>query len=428
MRHERRRCARPAALALISVLVAATGLVTAGPAAAARTLPKGAAWYGIYQLPQAWKISEGAGVTVAVVDSRVNAGAGDLQGRTVTPVDLPGSSSSYETLTGYSHGTDMAAKIAGSGAGGGMVGVAPEAKILPFNVGVGGDKTDANLEASAIRMAVDRGARVINVSLAGGVSCSAAEGTSIRYAYQHGVIVVVSAGDQPGPVQSPAICPGALAIGGVDAAGKPWADTPSGPEIDFVSQAYDLVNEQLNQTLGGPYPGNAGTSSSAAFVSGMFALLIAHFPHDSARRIVARALYWTHTGRGTAGIDKRVDNYLGYGELLPYQALTGNTPADAPNPIFDAWDREFGPATGPSSSGASGTPTPATSSAGTTPTDGTSTTASASGGSGGNSGVLIVVIVVVVIAALGVVIVVVRRNRTPRGPSGYPPVPPGYGR
>ncbi|WP_375487945.1 S8 family serine peptidase [uncultured Jatrophihabitans sp.] len=410
---------------LASLVLAASGLVTAQPAAA-RTVPKGAAWYGIYQLQKAWKVSEGAGVTVAVIDSRVNTAVGDLQGQTVTPIELPGSDSAYETLKGYSHGTDMAVKIAGSGAGGGMVGVAPRAKILPINVGAGGDQTVSDLLPSAIRAAVSRGARVINVSLGSESACNpASEGAAIRYAYQHGVIVVVSAGDDPGAVDNPANCPGALAIGGVDAAGKRWTKTPSGPEIDFVSQAYDLVNEQLNQTLGGPYPGNSGTSSSAAFVSGMFALLISHFPHDSMRRIVARAIYWTHTGRGTAGIDKRIDNYLGYGELLPYQTLTQDVPANAPNPIFDAWDRDFGSAR--SSSGSSSHPSASPSAS---PTDGASSTASASGGSGGgiSPAAVAVLVVVVVVLAVGVVIIVVRRRR-PRATSGLPPAPPpGYGR
>ncbi|MEO6885250.1 MAG: S8 family serine peptidase, partial [Jatrophihabitantaceae bacterium] len=105
-----------------------------------------------------------------------------------------------------------------------------------------------------------------------------------------------------------------------------------GPQVSAVAPADNLVNEELNSTLNGPYPDNDGTSSAAAFVSGFFALLRSRFPQWHARQIVSRALYHDHNGLGAGHEGERINDNLDYGEILPYYALTEPTPDEAKNP------------------------------------------------------------------------------------------------
>ncbi len=108
--------------AVTTVVVCTLGL--APPAAA--QLPE-QYWFTTLSLSKAWAVSKGAGVTVAVVDSGVNATLGDLGGQVLPGVNLSGSSapdgrsdpgSGCDQSGGcLSHGTNMALAIAGTGEG-----------------------------------------------------------------------------------------------------------------------------------------------------------------------------------------------------------------------------------------------------------------------------------------------------------------------
>jgi hypothetical protein len=162
------------------------------------------------------------------------------------------------------------------------------------------------------------------------------DAAAVEYAYAHDVIVVASAGNSPGPVSSPANCPGALAITADDSGFQPWQSTASGPEVAFTAAGVDMVQTTID---GAELTQVSGTSDSAAITSGIFALLRSHFPNDSARQIVTRAIWNTHTG---VGVGVRVGDLLGYGEILPTYALTEDPPPGAANPLYDAFDAELG--------------------------------------------------------------------------------------
>lgn len=362
-------------------------------------------------LQRAWGVEQGAGVTVAVIESGVKAALGDLRGQVLPGYDLSGGNprAQHEDpapgTDKFGHGSDMAILIAGTGQGAGMKGVAPRAKILPVALGRtnGGHYDDPSI-AQGIRWAVDHGADIVNLSLGGPGACPAVLGDAIAYAYRHNVIVVASAADSPGPVESPANCPGAIAVGGVDSAFKPWVNTPTGPEVDFVAPAFNLVNEELDGSLRGPDPKAAGTSQAAALVSGTFALLRAKFPHDTARQLVTRALYNVHNGLGSGNVGKRIDDTLGYGEILPYYALTLSPPSSFANPIYDRFAREL------ATSSSSSPPATASPSASRPSSPTSSSAASSSSDSGGVSSALVAVIVVVALVVLGAIIFAFRRR------------------
>ena len=141
----------------------------------------------------AWKTSTGSGVTVAVIDTGVQAGHADLSGHILSGRDYvaPGTSATDEN----GHGTHVAGIITAiSNNRRGIAGLAPKTKVLPVRVldraGVG----DSANVAKGIIWAVDRGAKVINLSLSSSQADSAGR-AAVAYAISKNVVVVAAAGN-----------------------------------------------------------------------------------------------------------------------------------------------------------------------------------------------------------------------------------------
>lgn len=240
------------------------------------------------QAESAWKISKGEGVTVAVIDTGVNAEHADLKGNVLKGKDFDGDddASPVSSEEDPSHGTEMAAVIAGhghgSGASDGVMGLAPEAKILPIR-----DDTERDYSfADEIRYAVDQGASVINIS---GYTTQdgPADREAIAYAMERDVLVVAGSGNQNKEplIQYPAKYPGVLAVGGVTQDGTVWEGSNSGPEVLLAAPATRIVSAG--------WPGNKlrisdGTSNATAYVSAAAALLRSKFPKLTAGQVANR--------------------------------------------------------------------------------------------------------------------------------------------
>lgn len=281
---------RPAA-AFCSLLAATLVLLPAAPAHADGIRDR---QWGLEALhtEEAWRTTKGAGVTVAVLDTGVEADHPDLAGNVLTGKDLVGFGASEGDRAWARHGTAMAGIIAGHGHGPGnaegVMGIAPEARILPVRVILeDGDpsrakarSTRGNALAEGIRWAADNGADIINLSL-GDDSASAhpepGEDEAIQYALRKGVIVVASAGnggEKGDRVSYPAAYPGVIAVTAVDRYGtrapfstRRWYATVSAPGVDVIIADPDHK-----------YYEGWGTSAAAAFVSGAAALIEAARP------------------------------------------------------------------------------------------------------------------------------------------------------
>ncbi|MFJ7966899.1 type VII secretion-associated serine protease mycosin [Streptomyces sp. NPDC096324] len=248
---------------------------------------------------QAWRTTKGKGITVAVLDTGVDAQHPDLKGNVLGDKDLVGFGASRGDVTWARHGTAMAGIIAGHGHGpghaDGVMGIAPEAKILPVRV-ILEDKdparskarnTRGNALADGIRWAADHGADVINLSL-GDDSRSAhpepAEDEAVQYALKKGIAVVASAGnggEKGDHISYPAAYPGVIAATAVDRYGthasfstRRWYATVSAPGVDVVIADPD-----------DRYYEGWGTSAASAFVSGAVALVKAAHPGLSPAQI-----------------------------------------------------------------------------------------------------------------------------------------------
>ncbi|MFF9606595.1 type VII secretion-associated serine protease mycosin [Streptomyces sp. NPDC014684] len=244
------------------------------------------------RLDEAWHTTKGRGVTVAVLDTGVDAGHPDLTGNVLAAKDMIGFGAGPGDREWARHGTAMAGIIAGHGHGAGrtdgVMGVAPEAKILPVRVILeDGDSargkartTRGNALADGIRWAADHGADVINLSL-GDDSDSAhpepGEDEAVQYALKKGVVVVASAGNggaKGDHVSYPAAYPGVIAATAVDRYGtrasfstRRWYAAVSAPGVNVVIADPDHK-----------YYEGWGTSAAAAYVSGAAALIKAARP------------------------------------------------------------------------------------------------------------------------------------------------------
>ncbi|MFF4546282.1 type VII secretion-associated serine protease mycosin [Streptomyces sp. NPDC001435] len=241
---------------------------------------------------QAWQTTKGKGITVAVLDTGVEADHPDLDGNVLPGKDLIGFGAKRGDRSWARHGTAMAGIIAGHGHGtgdaDGVMGIAPEARILPVRVILeDGDtargkarSTRGNALAEGIRWAADHGADVINLSL-GDDSASAhpepSEDEAVQYALKKGAVVVASAGnggEKGDHISYPAAYPGVIAAAAVDRYGtrasfstRRWYATVSAPGVDVVIADPDHK-----------YYEGWGTSAASAFVSGAVALVKAAHP------------------------------------------------------------------------------------------------------------------------------------------------------
>jgi subtilisin family serine protease len=280
-------------------------------------------------VPDAWQVSKGSGVTVAVLDTGADANAPDLAGDVTTGPDYTQGANPPGFQPPHDHGTYIASLIAahGSGTGGteGVVGVAPEAKILsvrvilddgePGLVAYNQDQRFADAIGKGIYYAVRHGAKVINMSL-GSPLASGYMRAAVAYAVAHGVVVVASAGNNGtssgfSPYVYPASFTGVIAVAAV---------TDNGARASFSEQNASVVVSAPGTALGagpgGEYIEGEGTSPAAAFVSGVAALIKSRYPHLSPA-LVEQALVTSADHRPRGGYSAGT----GFGEVNAPAAL-----------------------------------------------------------------------------------------------------------
>jgi subtilisin family serine protease len=272
----------------------------------------------------AWSVTRGAGVTVAVIDSGVNPNVSDLSGSVITGPDYTGVTTSPASKNWGVHGTWMASLIAGHGHDGGLsgvVGTAPGARILSIRVIP--DRADPHYHkyereeetviqqslANGIKYAVTHGAKVISMSI-GYSAPSVTVRSELQDAYNHGVVVIASAGNSGGPSSGrvgkapesfPADYPGVISVSAVKVSG---AVAPFSSDNLSVKVAAPGVQVPA-QGRDGQYWLVSGTSPACALVAGVAALIKSKYPR-LAPDLVARALTSTTTDRPADGYDSQV--------------------------------------------------------------------------------------------------------------------------
>ncbi|ONK12462.1 S8 family serine peptidase [Streptomyces sp. MP131-18] len=321
------------ALALCAAPLAVPGLAPQAAAEPCRTqatgedLPDGTGPYPLVDrlgLWQAWDLALGEGVTVAVVDSGVDATHPDLAGQVHNGSEFSGVMTEEEfertavepVQDCEGHGTAIAGLVAAHRSDR-MSGVAPGAAVYPVRMDDGVDRATPRTLAAAIDDAVGAGAGVINLSLARPVDDEPVRDAVAR-AVAADVVVVAAAGNEgnqgvSGGLMYPAAYDGVLAVGAVGDDGQPLDSSNAGPWVDLAGYGGEMA---VVAPGGSGYRAEAGTSMAAAQVSGAAALVRSRFPDLTAAEVAQRL-----TDSATPVAGGRNDR-TGTGIVDPFSALT----------------------------------------------------------------------------------------------------------
>ncbi|MBO9578605.1 MAG: S8 family serine peptidase [Microbacteriaceae bacterium] len=293
-------------------------------------------WLTEYGIRQAWTVTQGQGITIAVIDTGVDATVPDLKGAVLPGADFSGEGDprGWEPVGAQDseHGTLVASMAAGRGKGPneGLIGAAPGAMILPLSITLGDELVDSDTQiAEAVRYAVDHGAQVINMSLTRNtLDWPTSWDDAFSYAAEHDVVVVAAAGNRGSGttvVGAPATMPGVLTVAGVDHDGVASFDASSqGITVAIAAPSEGLVGA----APGGTYRAWSGTSGAAPIVAGIVALVRAAHPDLDAANVINRIVATAHD-RGEAGYDP----YYGYGVIDAAAAVSAEVPVVAANPM-----------------------------------------------------------------------------------------------
>ncbi|KUO14421.1 S8 family serine peptidase [Streptomyces dysideae] len=284
---------------------------------------------------QAWEVTRGEGVTVAVIGTGVDASHPDLTGRVVKSKDVDGTRDEGDAAI---QGTHAAGIIAGTGRnydGDGLFGLAPEARILPFSV----YRDNTALTAATARSIMDaarQGAKVINVTVGFTRPLDALK-TAVEFAAARDALIVAGAGDTGGTGNAetyPAAYPGVLSVTAVDKKGTLWPDSHHGEHVDLAAPGVDILTTAKNRD----YWTGQGTGFAASWVAASAALLRSEHPKWTVSD-VTRHLTQTAIQQGKADWDAR----YGWGVVAPAAALQERTVDSArADRTSDAQDRTNG--------------------------------------------------------------------------------------
>lgn len=272
------------------------------------------------RLPEAHALSVGADVTVAVIDSGVDAAHPELAGA------VAGSFDALNSKDGpHAHGTGIAGVIAAHAR---LLGTAPSARLLAIRAfGAQGSSAEGTsfTVLRSLDYAVANDARVINMSFAGPRDAAMERGLAAAAA--KGVVLVAAAGNAG--AKSPPLYPAAdrnvIAVTATDQSDKLFPAANRGSHIAVAAPGVDI----LSAAPEGRYQMSSGTSLAAAYVSGLVALMISRKP-DISVADVRGALIATARDLGPKGRDDE----FGAGEADAFAAVS----AVAPAPLATASD------------------------------------------------------------------------------------------
>jgi subtilisin family serine protease len=329
-----------AAVLSLAVLPPAPAAATPGP----RSAPEW--WFDSWHVHELWAGgADGRGITVAVLDSGVQADIPELRGKVLPGADFIGNGSDGRTdydSDEFSHGTAMASLIAAERGFADIEGLAPAAMILPVAVPLAGvvrrGEPPKNATARSIRYAADHGARIISMSLGGPrneredrVPCPQSIQDAVLHAIGKGALVVAASGNSAGsgnPVEEPGVCLGVVSVGAVDSRLEVTEFSSRHRYLTVTAPGSDIAT--LTRESGSAFVGN-GTSHATALTSGALALIWSKYPRENARQILNRLLA-TAIDRGPKGRDSA----YGIGVIDPAAAIAARPAGTvAANPVLD---------------------------------------------------------------------------------------------
>lgn len=313
-------------------------------------------WYlGPMDVEGMWKVSNGEGVKVALLDSGVNPNTSSLKGQ-VLGDEVP-KAVSYKATNDYAgHGTSMAELIAGTGSGGGLQGLAPGAKIVPYRILADDVKNSVDKKktpevADAIMAAADSDAQIISMSFGSNISDPDVE-KAVKYAESKGKLMFAGTGNDAKTknfIGYPAAFPYVVGVAAADKSGKVASYSEHGNYVDLAAPGLN-VPTWCDASFQSYCPESGGTSAATALTSASAALIWSAHPNWTANQVLRSLI-------DTAGRDWPKDqpsNYLGYGLVRPRKVLENKSinpgPANTDPLSYENGTGVTGASTSPSAS------------------------------------------------------------------------------
>ena len=281
---------------------------------------------------QAWDISLGNNVTVAVFDQGLE-NHEDFGNRLIGGFTPATNGNGTPLVNGDTHGMNCAGVIGASDDNLGLRGIAPNVNFLSVNIFANG--TTSGDIADGIQWAINNGADVLSNSWSYPLAPCDFTNIDIENAIQNAVtngrngrgsVVVFSSGNTGGCVNYPARNNNVISVGAVDNRGNLFNYSARGPELDLVApsgQTNYLGNIRTTDRMGiagrvaGNYePSFGGTSASCPVVSGVAALVLSVNPNLTQQE-VRNILTSTATDMGAGGFD----NNFGFGRVNAFAAV-----------------------------------------------------------------------------------------------------------
>lgn len=309
----------------------------------------------------------GAGVTISVIDTGVDAAHPDLEGRIVegAAVRRNATTGKFELVAApleqtsddwFFHGTHVAGIIAADDDGNGVTGIAPEANIMPIHTfprrSSMSDVTFWNLIADSIDFSVAEGVDVINMSLGGPSSAIVPSNRTQKYldalgevcqavgrANDAGTVVVASAGnegDYGNPESVPGSCSGTFTVAAMapSFARTYWSSFDASVDVIAPGENILSADSTVADTSQTPHVFASGTSMSSPVVAGVAALVIEEHPGWSPEQVEDQI---TSTAKDL-GVTGR-DPYYGWGLVDAAAAVGAAASSPAPQNFFATWSQ-----------------------------------------------------------------------------------------
>jgi hypothetical protein len=267
------------------------------------------------RLPQAHKLAHGMNVTIAVIDSGIDARHPELVNTIADSFDALGSKEGPHV-----HGTGIAGAIAAHAR---LMGSAPEARILAiraFAPSSNGAESSSYVIIKSLNYAVLHGAQIVNMSFAGPKDPLIERG--LIATAERGVLMIAAAGNAgpKSPPLYPAANPNVIAVSGTDSQDRLFPASNRGVHIALAAPGTDVFLPAPD----GKYQMTSGTSFSAAYVSGIAALMLERNPALKPNDVRA-ILEKTARDLGAPGRDES----FGAGQADAFAAVTAAAAAPA---------------------------------------------------------------------------------------------------
>ena len=229
-----------------------------------------------FNLSDKWKLSQGEGVKIAVIDTGCDLNHEDLRNNLLQGKNFI--EKNKDPIDKNSHGTHVAGTICAENNNVGVIGVAPKSKVIPIKALADDGSGNTNTIAEAIRWAADQGADFITMSL-GSPSDVPSIRTAIQYALSKRCITFCAAGNAgtTREIYYPANYPETIGIGSIDQNFERASFSCTGDDLDFLAPGVKIFSTVPNNW----YAYMSGTSMSTPFAVGCAALLLSYVRNNN---------------------------------------------------------------------------------------------------------------------------------------------------